>query len=242
MVSVAAMSESSRLRRFYIGVGVLGIFIAFIGFWPSYFGPVFLRAASKATILHLHAVVFVGWLVLFTAQAYFAANRRIDLHVRVGRFGIAYGVAVIVVGLATGYLMSKGYAAAGEADRARGLLYSAFIDIGVFAPLFGAAIAARQRPELHKRLMIVAGTSLLVAAVFRMPFLGQPRNMWLAHGIWFSPVLLTMAHDFVQRRKVHPVLVVGIAALVAQSPIFRPAARATGAWQSFSSWILGISG
>jgi hypothetical protein len=158
----------------------------------------------------------------------------------VGRLGIGYGIVVIVVGLATGYLMSRGYAQGGEPDRARALLYSAIVDMGVFAPFFGAAIALRRKPELHRRLIVVAGTSLLVAAVFRMPFLGQPRNLWLAHGIWFSPILLSMAYDYLKRRVVHPVFLAGIAALVLQSPTFRPAVQATRTWQSVSSWILGI--
>jgi len=80
----------------------------------------------------------------------------------------------------------------------------------VFTPLFLPAVVARKKPELHKRLMIVAGTSLLVAAVFRMPFLGQPRNMWLAHTIWFSLIIITMFADYRRRRMIHPVLFIGI--------------------------------
>lgn len=242
MASVTAKSEPAGLRKFYVGIGILGIAFVVIGFWASYFGPVFLRGDSKAGILHVHAVVFVGWLALFTAQAWLAARRRIDLHKRVGQLGIGYGAVVMAVGLTTGYLMAGSYAQAGEIERARGVLYNAVLDMAVFAPLFVAAITLRRKPELHKRLMVVAGTSLLVAAVFRMPFLGQPRNMWLAHAIWLSPILLTMGLDYVKRRIVHPVFLLGIAALAMQSPMFRPAVVATAAWTSISGWVLGISG
>jgi hypothetical protein len=239
VVTATAHSGARSLRRFYISIGLLGILFAFVGFWPSYFGPVLFEAASKETILNIHAFVFVGWLALFTAQACFAATRRIDLHIRVGRAGIAYGIAVIVVGFLTGYLRSLGHVDVGNLERANSLLYSITLDMAVFAPFFAAAIFCRRQPELHKRLMIVAGTSLLVAAVFRMPFLGSPPNMLAGHAIWFSPVLLTMAYDLWKRGSVHPALIIGLLALIAQSPLFRPAVAGTQAWRSISGWVLG---
>lgn len=92
-----------------------------------------------------------------------------------------------------------------------------------------AAVVARKKPELHKRLMVVAGTSLLVAATIRMQFLG---SQWLAHAIWFSPIILTMLADYGRRRAVHPVFLIGLAALLLQSPMFRPAVRSTEFWRS----------
>jgi hypothetical protein len=48
------------------------------------------------------------------------------------------------------------------------------IDMLVFPVLFRVAYRFRNRPETHKRLMVVATTLLLVAAVGRMSFLGRP--------------------------------------------------------------------
>ncbi len=239
MVTAAIPVRTTGIRKRYIGIGLLSILFAFVGFWPSYFGPVFVEAAAKQAILHVHATVFIGWLALFTAQAYFAATRRLDLHVRVGRVGIAYGALIIVIGLATGYIRGQGYAGGGDFARGSNTLYNAVIDMAVFTPFFLAAVLTRKKPELHKRLMIVAGTSLLVAAVFRMQFLGVPRNWWLAHAIWFSPILLMMLADFRQRRLIHPVFLIGLVVLTLQSPMFRPAIRETDAWQSTSRFFLG---
>ena len=238
MVATTVRARSTGRRTVYVGIGPLSILVAFVGFWPSYFGPVFFEAASKQAILHVHAAVFVGWLVLFTAQAYFAAIRRVDMHIRIGRIGIAYGGLVIVVGLTTGYVRSLGYVAAGDFTQGSNLLYSISLDMTVFTPFFVAAVVARKKPELHKRLMIVAGTSLLVAAVFRMQFLG---SLWLAHAIWFSPIILAMLADYRRRRIVHPVFLIGLVALLLQSPMFRPAIRSTDFWRSTSSWLLGLA-
>jgi len=242
MVSVTAQAVRPAGRRFYVAIGLLGFAVALAGFWPSYFGPVLLELAEKPLVLHVHAAVFVGWLALFTAQAGFAAARRIDLHVRVGRLGIGYGFLVIVVGLTTGYLRASYYAGSGDFIEGSNLLYSATLDMAVFTPFFVAAVLLRRKPELHKRLMIVAGTSLLVAAVFRMNFLlGTPRNLWLAHAIWFAPVWLTLIADYRRRRAIHPVLIIGLVGLTLQSPMFRAAVRGTATWRSLSGWLLGAA-
>ena len=51
-------------RPFYIGTSVLMGFIAVVGFWSTYFGPL-VRGTSQPSLIHVHTVVFVGWLVLF---------------------------------------------------------------------------------------------------------------------------------------------------------------------------------
>src|SRR5262245_42694308 len=159
---------------------------------------------------------------------------------RVGRFGIWYGIVLILVGLTTGLVRSAGYKQGGDFVLGSDLLYDAFVDMGVFAPLFAAAVALRKKPELHKRLMIIAVTSLLVPAVWRMPFLGQPPNPWLAHAIWLSPLFLTICVDYAKRRVFHPVMLLGMVALLLQSPMFRPPVSSTEAWRAFSSWLLGL--
>ena len=48
--------------------------------------------------VHVHAVVFLGWIGLVILQSYFAMTGRVALHVKVGRFGMAYGAALVASG------------------------------------------------------------------------------------------------------------------------------------------------
>ena len=146
-----------------------------MGFWPTYFGPLVAGAADKTPIVHLHAAVYVGWLAIFVTQTVLAATGRIAAHMKLGRFAIGYGVLVIAVGLLTAFARFALRVRAGEAADAQAQLLGPLLDMLVFAPFFAAAIYYRRKPELHKRLMIVATTSLLIAAVGRMQFLGEPR-------------------------------------------------------------------
>ena len=126
---------------------------------------------------------------------------------------------------------------AGEVVAAQAQLLGPLLDMLVFAPLFAAAIYYRRKPELHKRLMIVATTSLLIAAVGRMPFLGTPRDPLLLHLIWTAPILLAMAHDFWRQRSVHPVYVLGLVVLVLEGPLVRAPARGSETWQNMAGWL-----
>ena len=225
-------------RRFYVGLGGVVAVVAFIGFWPTYFGPLLAGKVDKLPLIHFHAAVYVGWLLIFIAQTVFAARRRVDLHIKLGKIGIGYGVIVILVGLLAGFGMFAVRVRAGEVAEAQRRLIGPLVDMFVFAPFFVAAVYYRRRPELHKRLMIVATTTLLIAAVVRMSFLGDPVHLGLVLLIWSSPILLAMGYDFAKRRIVHPVYLLGLAVMTLESPMFRRMARGTDTWQRFSGWLV----
>ena len=237
--TAAAIPRTAARRSLYVGLALLAIAIAAVGFWPTYFGPLVAGAVDKTAIIHVHAAVYVGWLALFLTQAALAATGRTASHMKLGRFAIGYGVLVIAVGLITAFARFAVRVRAGEATEAQAQLLGPLLDMLVFAPLFAAAIYYRRRPELHKRLMIVATTALLIAAVTRMPFLGGPPNrlMWV-HLIWTAPILLAMAHDFWRQRKVHAIYVLGLVVLVLEGPLGRTPARQSQLWLDMSSWLV----
>ena len=211
--SVQAKGIISLQRRpFYIGVSILMGLIAVIGFWPTYFGPLVTGTIAQPLLIHLHATVFTGWLVLFLTQSVLAATGRVAWHIRLGQIGIWYGALLVVVGLTTGVLRSSALPLGGKAED---LLLAATADMVVFTAFFGAAIAYRRRPQIHKRLMIVAANMLLIAAVSRMKFLPPlPDGLPLLVAIWFLPLLLAIAYDLWSRRRVHPVYLAGLGAFV----------------------------
>ena len=236
--AAAAIPRTAARRWLYVALAVLATAIAAVGFWPTYFGPLVAGTVDKTEIIHFHAVVYVGWLALFLTQATLAATGRVAAHIKLGRFAIGYGVLVIVIGLITAFARFAVRVHAGEAAAAQAQLLGPLLDMLVFAPLFAAAIYYRRTPELHKRLMIVATTALLIAAVTRMPVLGSPPNRLLLHLIWTAPILLAMAHDFWRQRKVHPIYVLGLVVLVLEGPLVRAPARQSQLWADASRWLV----
>jgi hypothetical protein len=204
-ITVAVKGAVPKRRPLYIALSALMALIAAVGFWPTYYGPLVRLTLAQPPLIHVHAIVFTGWLALFSTQAVLAANGLLRWHLRLGRIGIAYGVLLVIVGLTTGVLRSAGLPRGGQAE---GLLYVAFVDMLVFASFFGAAIGFRRRPDVHKKLMTVAATTLLVAAVGRMSFLpAPPAGLLVMFLIWSSSLLLAVVYDW--QHKVLPQFTVG---------------------------------
>jgi len=224
-------------RRFYIGISLLMGLTAITGFWATYFGPLVRGTIEQPLLIHVHATVFVGWLVLFLAQATLAATGHVPWHLKLGRFGIGYGLLLIVVGLFTGISRSANRVIAG--GNAEGLLYVAFVDIVLFSGFFGAAIVLRRKPQLHKRLMLVAATVLLVAAVGRLSFLPVgPLRIHAELIVWSVPILLAIAYDFSSRRPIHPVYAFGLGALLVRN--YSEFLSQTDAWSAITRWATAL--
>lgn len=233
--SAPAIPRRTTRRVPFVALSGLMALIALVGFWPTYYGPLAAGTLAHPLLIHIHAVVFTGWLVLFFLQAFFAATRRITWHLALGQMGIWYGLLLIGVGLTTGVLRSAD-PQAGDPLR---LLYVAIADMVMFAGFFGAAIVYRRKPQLHKRMMVVAATSLLVAAVGRMEFLPPPPSgIPFRLLIWSAPVLLATVVDFRKSRTIHPVYLAGLATFLLRA-VSVPVAT-TDAWRSFAQWVFGF--
>jgi len=223
------------MRRCYVAIGWLMALIAVVGFWPSYLGPLLAGTSEHAPVIHLHAAVYAGWLVLFITQVNLVSNSQMVLHRRLGKGGAVYGVMMIVVGLLTTFSRFATRIEAGRLEEAQRALLYPLTDMLIFPVFFGAAIAYRKKPEIHKRLMVVASTYLLIAAVLRLPFLGSPRSQILFLSIWLSPIFLGMIYDFITRRMVHPVYIVGAVVLAISG--FRDPLRSTKIWLEFTNGL-----
>jgi hypothetical protein len=96
-------------------------------------------------------------------------------------------------------------------DRAAGFMILPLVDMVLFAAFFGAAVGYRQKPEIHKRLMLAATMALAFAAVGRMFDTALPLLI-----VWLSP--LAVAFDVFVRGRVHPVYVVTAAVFMVAFP------------------------
>jgi hypothetical protein len=157
--------------------------------------------------------VFTGWMALLLTQVAFVAFGRTATHRKVGNLGIAYGCLVLVMGLIVGFAAPILHLSRGEwkSDQAAGFLLITLGDMALFGTFFIAAMVYRRKPEIHKRLLVLATVALLFAAVGRMDFL-QSGPLYLA--VWLSPVFVGMAYDAITLRRVHPTYLMGLAILL----------------------------
>ncbi|MEX0692424.1 MAG: hypothetical protein WD043_11335 [Gemmatimonadales bacterium] len=198
-------------RRFYVVLTLMLIAMVVYGFWPSYFGPLLGGGVTRPWIIHVHGAVFSGWMLLLLAQVSLVATKRVHMHRRLGKVGVAYGALVLVLGLIVSFAAPVLHVRTGEwtMDRAAGFMLLPLVDMVLFAGFFGAAIAYRRRSEIHKRLILAATVALAFAAVARMSF--ESPVVFLL--VWLSPLFAAMAFDVLTRRRVHPVHFISVAVL-----------------------------
>lgn len=230
-------------RVFYSGMAIVLALTVLVGFAPTYY----LRLLGEApmatlsgrpvtTLVHLHGAVFSGWVLLFIVQTALVAAHRVKLHQRLGIVGALLALVMIVVGVSTAI---EG-AAAGSAPPGvdpRAFLAIPLFDIVLFGGFVLAALVLRRNKEAHKRLMLLAYISIIVAAVARFPGviqLGPPAFFGLA----LVFVTFGIAYDLFSRRRVHQTYIWGGALFVLSVPI-RLAVSGTDAWHRFAELLIG---
>ena len=235
-VNTAAVGARRRSRRFYVGMAIAITITVFAGFSRSYFLKLHYGGEPLSLLLHVHGLMFTGWVLFFLAQTTLVAAGRTDLHRRMGVGGVVLAALILIVGTATAILRIKG-----GSDPVPGIPPLAFLaiplgDMVVFAILVGTGLYFRRRAESHKRLMTLAIIALLPAPIARLPFelleAGPPAFFGLADLF----LLAMLVYDLAVRRRVHPATIWGGLLIVASQPL-RLMISGTPAWMAFAAWL-----
>jgi hypothetical protein len=258
MASVAGTTAASHLvtatatHAFYARLAYACLAVGVAGFTPTYWVPLLTGRIDVAPIVHLHAFVFYGWLTLLVVQTRLVAARRITRHREVGVFGVAWATAMCFVGIAAAVNSIRQSDAAGYGEAARAFAVVPITGIFFFAALFAVALLNVQRPEVHKRLMLIATVSLLNAAVGRLFLLTlgmtppsatvapAPVFVTIVPGLIADLLLVpALLHDRRHLGHVHRVYWIGGAALVA-SQLLRVPIAATAAWHAVAQGFVDL--
>jgi len=234
----AAARRSRNGGRLYAWFALVAGFTIFAGFARTLYLRSISGAAPLSTLLLVHGIVMTTWFVVFGVQVWLVATRRIRLHRRLGMFGLVLAACVVYVGFAAA--IDAGRRGVGSAFGVTPLMFMAIplFDMPVFALLVGVAAWQRRRPDIHKRLMLLATLGMLTPAIARIPLPliqngGPPVFFGLAIGI----VLACIAADTLWNRRLHPACGWGGALIVAMLPL-RVFIAETQVWARVASWLL----
>ena len=224
--------------------------VAFLGFAPTYWLPLAHRTFSGSPVIHLHGLLFFTWSLYFVIQTWLAASGRIANHRSIGLIGVSIATAMTMMGfLASVHVMTQS-AAIGQADAGIAFSIVPLSGIAFFAAVFALAIANIRRPEVHKRLMLLAGISILDAAVARwfLTFLAPPGPpgpppvpVTIAPAfVAYLLLVIAMVQDRRTTGRVHPVYICGGIALLVVKVLNWPVST-TSAWHSLAGGILALA-
>jgi hypothetical protein len=156
-----------------------------------------------------------------------------------------------MLGIITAINQTKGAIAIGQAEAGMAFAIVPLAGIAFFAVTVAIAIAKAQRPEIHRRLMLLASISILDAPIARwfLTFLappGPPAPPPVAADIGptvVTWVLLGVAifYDWRRTGRPHRVYLIGGAALVALKLVQIPLST-TATWHSLAAWLVGLAG
>jgi uncharacterized membrane protein YozB (DUF420 family) len=219
-------------------LGILG------GFVPEIVAHVAKHKPPFPLIIHLHAVTFVGWLAVLTAQVLLIRRRRAGLHRKVGTAAMWLAGLMVVVGPTTAIYMQRYHWGTPESDPP--FLAIQLTDILAFAVLASAAFVLRNDSAAHKRLILLATLYISDAGFARL--FGDGVHGLLGSGFW--PLFATLylandlliagmgAYDLATRKRLHPAYAAGVAFIFALQITAVFLDRST-AWKPIALLLIG---
>jgi uncharacterized membrane protein YozB (DUF420 family) len=248
---MAATSVASRVdveHRFFTAMVVAMTLFVLGGFAPSYFlkpmlgGLVTGREVPPITpLIHLHAAAGTAWMLFLIWQAHLIREKQHQRHMRNGLIGAGIATAVVVVGLVVAI-------DAGRAGRhLPGWTSTAFLMMPVAsAVLFGVFVAAalwwRKKPDYHKRLMLIATTSILLPAGARLStyFFNGVLPAGPPGGLFLTDLFIAalVAYDLKKLGRLHPATLWGGGLMLLSQPA-RLWLSQTEAWNAFAARLIG---
>ena len=240
--SQAAIHGSPGARpghAFYVAVAWILALLAFAGFARTFYLNAFFARLDLGTLRVLHGVLFSAWLLLLVVQTGLVATRRTAVHRRFGAFGAVVAAAMVFTGVVVALHAGRNGFRTPGLPPSHIFMLVPLVDIALFACLTGAALALRDRPDWHKRLMLLATLAITPPIFARLP-LDALRAMqpMAAFGLATFAIVAVAAIDTMARRRLHPVYLWGGLLVVLSFPL-RVLAAGTAAWQAVARWLVG---
>ena len=239
-----ARDPAARRERLFFGSLSIALAVTvLVGFAPTFYLHRVLGSANIVTpTLVMHGTLFTSWMVLLVVQAALVSAHRTDLH---RKLGVAGGVLGALIPLVAAYVsierLRDGFLAFPDGAPAIGLFAVALATVIVFPTLFGAALYYRSRPDIHKRLILIATLDLAYAAVARWPGVAPltftSSGPFYYYGLTDLFIVAILVYDLSTQKRIHPATLWGGLFLVA-SQALREVIGATQAWATFTHWVM----
>lgn len=230
--SAKAVTRVAADRYFFVGFALALTALVWVGFAPTFYTRSSVLPPLSALRIW-HGAAFTLWMAFFIVQTSLVASGRTDIHRRLGIVGACLAAVLVGLGLYTVYDEFQSHVWPAFLPPATFLVLP-ILSIATFGGLVLAAVLYRGRPEVHKRLMLMATIAAILPAMARLLLRQGPLQAWI---LPFNDLLLIplVVYDLATRRRLHPVTLWGGLAFLA-----RPIALGLGQvpfWIGFADWL-----
>lgn len=249
MASVLSAAPSTRAVDFRarhpadgaaIAIAIGGVWFGLLaGFIPDMLANLH-KGHGYHPLVHLHAASAVAWMALLTWQAALVRRGELAAHRRNGRkLGLWLAAAVSISALTSLWVTSR----IGVVDGSLQLPVLAWrgTNMMAFTVLTAAAFVRIDRPDVHKRLVLLGAFAVVDVGFARWvggdlrAVLGMsvPAQMLARYGLTWLLAGGMAWHDIRTRGRVHPAWLAGAGVMAAQ--------ELTSAWLYSSPWWPGVA-
>lgn len=201
-------------RKLFVWAAALTAVSVFAGFARAYYLRHWFGMPDLSLFLHLHGLAMTSWVVLFLIQTMLISARRVSLHRKLGILGIASASLVVAFGTAATIMAARRevLAQAKDVPNVITVLALELTQMLMFASFVGGGLLLRNRPDYHKRLMLLATFCMLPNAIVRITVPWSSRilppvpwaNFILPLILWSLSIGLVCAIDSAVNRRLHP--------------------------------------
>jgi hypothetical protein len=201
---------------FYVVISALMLLVVLTGFAPTFTLRPFFDAPAFPAYVYVHGTISTCWFVILLVQTLLIRNRQVAIHRKLGILGATVGASALILALVTNLRVPSRVAATqGSIDEATlqdvtGFVIANMMGLLLFASALLLAILLRQKPEIHKRLMLWASLFLIGPAfgrISRWPVFGEtPESVFVFVCTWVV-IASFIVRDLWLKRRVHWVTV-----------------------------------
>jgi len=138
------------------------------GFSKTYFLAGMVRAPLPNWLIHLHGAAFTLWMILLLVQTTLITTGNVKIHRKLGMAGFCLAVAMVFLAVFAAIdALKRGSAPLGL--DAQTFFIIPISSIGAFGVLVYFAYRFRNKPEFHKRIILMSTIAIVDAGVGRWP-------------------------------------------------------------------------
>lgn len=229
---------------FLILVGLIWL-VMFAGFGFDATQHIAKYGLDYAPIVHIHAAVFVGWLVLLTVQLFLVRKGNYRTHMRLGWLALALVPLMLILGPATAIYVDRLHYATLDPTTPP-FMSTQFTNVIGASVLILCGLVLRKSAAVHKRLMLMGTVALTEPGFGRL--IEDPLYHVFHDGFWpymvetyigtWGLMTLFAAYDLMTRKRLHPAFVAAVAWCLCNESVaawlyYQPA------WAVFTRHLLG---
>lgn len=230
-------------RRYFTTSAILTTLLAIAGFTPHYLMPNASAGlfAPLTPFLAFHASLMASWMAIFLVQSLLISAGRLAWHKKLGIAAMVIAILIVPTGCMATLIPGERAIIRHTPEMLQRLNVVALetTQMLLFGGMVAMAIMKRNRPAVHKRLMLLATLSILPNAIVRLALIGVLPFYynWEFLGLWAFMILCFVAADSLRIGRLHSTFAAG-APVAIGALVLAQIVGTSGPWVHF--WVQSV--